>query len=76
MEALAAARPRGRRFANVLERPSVLASVLISPAVIFILALVLPELPLRGSATPAGRRSAAQAAPISRWASASQAATE
>ncbi len=40
MEALAAARPRGRRWTNVLERPSVLASVLISPAVVFILALV------------------------------------
>lgn len=40
MEALAAARPRGRRFVNVLERPGVLASVLISPAVVFILALV------------------------------------
>jgi multiple sugar transport system permease protein len=40
VEALAAARPRGRRFANVLERPSVLASVLISPAVIFVLVLV------------------------------------
>ena len=40
MEALAASRPRGRRWTNVLERPSVLASVLISPAVIFILALV------------------------------------
>ena len=40
MEALAAARPRGRRWTNVLERPGVLASVLISPAVIFILALV------------------------------------
>lgn len=40
MEALAAARPRGRRLSNVLERPGVLASVLISPAVIFVTALV------------------------------------
>ena len=40
MEALAAARPRGRRLSNVLERPGVLASVLISPAVVFILLLV------------------------------------
>ena len=40
MEALADARPRNRRWANVFERPGVLASVLISPAVIFIVALV------------------------------------
>jgi multiple sugar transport system permease protein len=40
VEALAAARPRGRRLWNVLERPGVLASVLISPAVIFVTALV------------------------------------
>jgi multiple sugar transport system permease protein len=40
VEALAAARPRGRRLSNVLERPGVLASVLISPAVIFVTALV------------------------------------
>ena len=40
MEALAAARPRGRRWANLLERPGVLASVLISPAVIFVTVLV------------------------------------
>ena len=40
MEAIAAARPRGRRWRNVLERPGVLASVLISPAVVFVTALV------------------------------------
>ena len=40
MEALAAARPRGRRWTNVFERPGVLASVLISPAVVFVTALV------------------------------------
>jgi multiple sugar transport system permease protein len=40
VEALAAARPRGRRLSNVLERPGVLASVLISPAVLFVLLLV------------------------------------
>jgi multiple sugar transport system permease protein len=40
VEALAAARPRGRRWANVLERPRVFASVLIAPAVIFVTALV------------------------------------
>jgi multiple sugar transport system permease protein len=40
LEALAAARPRGRRWTNVFERQSVFASVLISPAVIFVLALV------------------------------------
>jgi multiple sugar transport system permease protein len=40
VEAVAAARPRGRRWGNVLERRGVLASVLISPAVGFITALV------------------------------------
>ncbi|MEN3311893.1 MAG: multiple sugar transport system permease protein [Actinomycetota bacterium] len=40
MEALAPSRPRGRRWTNVFERPAVLASVLISPAVIFVTALV------------------------------------
>jgi multiple sugar transport system permease protein len=40
VEAVAAARPRGRRFADVFERRGVLASLLISPAVIFIAALV------------------------------------
>ena len=40
MEAVAASRPRGRRLTNVLERPGVLASVLISPAVLFVLLLV------------------------------------
>ena len=40
MEALAAARPRGRRWRDVFERPGVLASVLISPAVVFVLVLV------------------------------------
>jgi multiple sugar transport system permease protein len=40
VEALAAARPRVRRWTNVFERQGVLASVLISPAVIFVLALV------------------------------------
>jgi multiple sugar transport system permease protein len=40
VEALAAARPRGRRWTNVFERQGVLASVLISPAVIFVLLLV------------------------------------
>jgi multiple sugar transport system permease protein len=39
VEALAA-RPRGRRWANVFERPGVLAAVLISPAVVFVTALV------------------------------------
>jgi len=39
VEALAA-RPRGRRWTNVFERPGVLASVLISPAVVFVTALV------------------------------------
>lgn len=46
MEALAAARPQGRRWTNVLERPGVLASVLISPAVIFVTALVAGPLAL------------------------------
>jgi multiple sugar transport system permease protein len=40
VEALAPSRPRGRRWTNVFERPAVLASVLISPAVIFVTALV------------------------------------
>jgi multiple sugar transport system permease protein len=40
VEALAAARPRRRRWTNVFERPGVLASVLISPAVVFVTALV------------------------------------
>jgi multiple sugar transport system permease protein len=40
VEALAAARPRGRRWTNVFERPGVLASVLISPAVLFVTVLV------------------------------------
>ena len=40
MEALAAARPRSRRWTDVFERPGVLASVLISPAVVFVTALV------------------------------------
>src|SRR5919204_5448450 len=40
VEAAAVARPRGRRFANVFERQGILASVLISPAVVFVLALV------------------------------------
>ena len=46
MEALAAARPRGRRWTNVFERPGVLASVLISPAVVFVTALVAGPLAL------------------------------
>jgi len=40
VEALAAARPRARRWANVFERPGVFASFLIAPAVIFVTALV------------------------------------
>jgi multiple sugar transport system permease protein len=40
VEAVAAARPRGRRWGNIFERRGVLASVLISPAVVFIAALV------------------------------------
>src|SRR5213593_2997214 len=40
LEALAAARPRGRRWTNVFERQGFLASVLISPAVVFVTALV------------------------------------
>ena len=40
MEAVAAARPRGRRWADVFERRGFFASLLISPAVIFIAALV------------------------------------
>ena len=40
MDALAAVRPRGRRWTNVFERQGVFASALIAPAVIFVLALV------------------------------------
>jgi multiple sugar transport system permease protein len=40
VEAVAAARPRGRRWTNVFERQGVLATLLISPAVLFIVALV------------------------------------
>ncbi|MFL5919634.1 MAG: carbohydrate ABC transporter permease [Gaiellaceae bacterium] len=40
MEAAAVARPRGRRWTNVFERQGVLASVLISPAVLFVMVLV------------------------------------
>jgi multiple sugar transport system permease protein len=40
VEALAAARPRRRRWANVFERPGVFASFLIAPAVVFVTALV------------------------------------
>jgi len=40
VEAVAAARPRGRRWADVFERRGFLASLLISPAVIFITVLV------------------------------------
>jgi multiple sugar transport system permease protein len=40
VEAAAVARPRARRWGDALERQGVLASVLISPAVIFIAALV------------------------------------
>jgi multiple sugar transport system permease protein len=40
VEAVAAARPRGRRWTNVFERQGVLATILISPAVLFILLLV------------------------------------
>jgi len=40
VEAVAAARPRGRRWADVFERRGFFASLLISPAVIFIAALV------------------------------------
>jgi multiple sugar transport system permease protein len=46
VEAAAVARPRARRWGNVLERQGVLASVLISPAVIFIGALVAGPLAL------------------------------
>jgi multiple sugar transport system permease protein len=46
VEAVAAARPRGRRLTAVFERPGVLASVLISPAVIFVTALVAGPLAL------------------------------
>ena len=40
MEAVAAARTRGRRWTNVFERQGIFASALIAPAVIFVLALV------------------------------------
>jgi multiple sugar transport system permease protein len=40
VEAVAAARPRARRWGDIFERRGVLASVLISPAVLFIAALV------------------------------------
>jgi multiple sugar transport system permease protein len=40
VEAAAVARPRGRRLGNVFERQGVLASALITPAVVFVLALV------------------------------------
>jgi multiple sugar transport system permease protein len=40
VEALAATRPRRRRWTNVLERPRFLASVLVLPAVLFVTALV------------------------------------
>jgi multiple sugar transport system permease protein len=40
VEAAAIARPRGRRWTNVFERRGVLASVLIAPAVLFVIALV------------------------------------
>jgi multiple sugar transport system permease protein len=40
VEALAAARPRSRRWTDLFERQGVFASLLISPAVIFVLALV------------------------------------
>lgn len=46
MEAAAVARPRARRWGNVLERQGVFASVLISPAVIFVAALVAGPLAL------------------------------
>jgi len=39
-EAVVEARPRGRRWIDIFERPGFLASVLISPAVVFITALV------------------------------------
>jgi len=40
VEAATVARARGRRWTNVLERPGVLASVLIAPAVLFVTVLV------------------------------------
>jgi multiple sugar transport system permease protein len=46
VEAAALARTRGRRWTNVFERPGVLASVLISPAVIFVTVLVAGPLAL------------------------------
>jgi multiple sugar transport system permease protein len=46
VEALAAARPRGRRLTNVFERQGLFASVLIAPAIIFVTALVAGPLAL------------------------------
>jgi multiple sugar transport system permease protein len=46
VEALAAARPRGRRWTNVFERQGLFASVLIAPAIIFVIALVAGPLAL------------------------------
>ena len=46
MEAAAVARPRTSRWGNVLERQGVLASVLISPAIIFVTVLVTAPLAL------------------------------
>ena len=46
VEAVAQARPRGRRWTDVFERPVFLASLLISPAVVFIAALVAAPLGL------------------------------
>ena len=40
MEALAARRPRTRRWSDVFERPAFLASILISPAITFVTVLV------------------------------------
>jgi multiple sugar transport system permease protein len=46
VEAAAVARPRASRLGDALERKGVLASVLISPAVVFVLALVAAPLAL------------------------------
>jgi multiple sugar transport system permease protein len=46
VEAVAAARPRGRRWGDIFERRGVLASILISPAVVFITVLVAGPLAL------------------------------
>jgi multiple sugar transport system permease protein len=46
VEAVAAARPRGRRWGDIFERRGVLASILISPAVVFITVLVAGPLVL------------------------------